>query len=319
MWRVLCRRRAGTTPAGRRQEDHVTTTAVIGSSGQLGRRVVRQLVERGHDVIATSRTAPETPVDGARTALLDVRDPETIRSALAGATSVVIASHGLNPPGWRNGPRHVDDAGVGAIASALAGTDTHVVYLSLIGAAPDHELDFWRAKHAGERHLAAASIPTAVLRASAFMEFHAIEMLGAPLAKGKKSMIIGRGDRVRNLVSAEDVAELVVWAVESRYEGTLDVVGPHDASPGDDVETIAAVLGTEPKAMRIDPRVAKVLAVVPGRLVPNVGRIIDISLFTDAADRPAEPTELPAGAPVPHRGLAEVARTELIDGPRPGS
>jgi nucleoside-diphosphate-sugar epimerase len=145
------------------------------------------------------------------------------------------------------------------------------------------------------------------------MEFHAIEMLGAPLAKGKKAMIIGRGDRVRNLVSAQDVAELVVWAVESRYEGTLDVVGPHDASPNDDVATIAAVLGSEPKAMHIDPRVAKVLAVVPGRLVPNVGRIIDISLFTDAADRPAEPTELPDGAPVPHRSLTEVTRAELVD------
>lgn len=285
--------------------------AVIGSSGLLGTRVVDRLASTGHDVVATSRKQRDEGRDGVRSAVLDVRKPETIRTALADADAVVIASHGLNPPGWGNGPGVVDDRGVSAIADALAGTDTHVTFLSVHDAATDHELEFWRAKRAGEMHLERSGLPTAVLRCSAFMEFHALELLGRPLQKGKKATIIGRGDGVRNMVSVDDVADLVVWASERRYEGRLDVVGPVDATPNEDVETIASLLDVEPKAMRIGPRLARTLAIVPGKVVPNVGRIIEISLHDDARDQARGPAELPDGAPVPTRTLADVVRDHL--------
>lgn len=286
--------------------------AVIGSSGLLGSRVVAQLAANGHEVLATGRKRPDDLPAGVSSAVVDLRRPDTVRTAVDGAEAVVIAAHGLNPPGWRNGPRHVDDRGVAAVADALAGSQTHVTFLSVLDAATDHELDFWRAKRAGEIHLERSGLPVAVLRCSAFMEFHALELLGKPLQKGKKATIIGRGDGVRNMVSVDDVAALVTWTVEQRHVGTLDVVGPVNATPNEDVATIAALLGVEPAAMRIAPPVARALSIVPGKLVPNVGRIIATALHDDARDQPREPVDLPDGAPVPGRTLGDVVRDHLM-------
>ena len=286
--------------------------AVIGSSGLLGMRVVQRLSAKGHEVLAAGRKERTAFPVGARSAVVDLRKPESIRAALQDVDAVVVAAHGLNPPGWRNGPRQVDDRGVAAIAESVGGTDTHVTFLSVLDPSIDHELEFWRAKRKGEIHLERSGVPLAVLRCSAFMELHALELLARPLKNGKKATVIGRGDAARNMVSVDDVAALVVWTVENRYRGRLEVVGPDNATPNEDLATVAEVLGAEPRVMRIGPGFARFLSFIPGKLVPNVGRIIEISLHDDARDQPREPAELPDGAPVPSRTLTEVVRDNLF-------
>ena len=198
-----------------------------------------------------------------------------------------------------------------AIADSIAGTDAHVTFLSVLNPAVDHDLEFWRAKRKGEMHLERSGVPLAVLRCSAFMEFHALELLARPLKNGKKATIIGRGDGVRNMVSVDDVADLVVWTVENRYTGRLEVVGPHNATPNEDVSAVAELLGAAPKVIRISPGFARFLSFIPGKLVPNIGRIIEVALHDDARDQPRKPTDLPDGAPVPSRTLTEVVRDNL--------
>lgn len=285
--------------------------AIMGSSGLLGARVVERLAEKGHEVLAASRKERTDLPVGARPAVVDLRKPASIRAVLRDVDAVVVAAHGLNPPGWRNGPRQVDDRGVAAIADSIAGTDAHVTFLSVLDPSVDHELEFWRAKRKGEMHLERSGVPLAVLRCSAFMEFHALERLARPLKKGKKATIIGRGDGIRNMVSVDDVADLVVWTVENRYTGRLEVVGPHNATPNEDVSAIVELLGAAPKVIRISPGLARFLAFIPGKLAPNIGRIIEISLHDDARDQSRKPAELPDGAPVPSRTLTEVVRDNL--------
>ena len=138
--------------------------AVIGSSGLLGSRVVERLAAKGHEVLAASRMNRTTLPVGARSVIFDLRKPEGMRTVLQDVSGIIIAAHGLTPPGWRNGPRHVDDLGVAAVADSIAGTDIHVTYLSVLNATIDHELEFWRAKRKGEMHLEQCSAPLAVLR-----------------------------------------------------------------------------------------------------------------------------------------------------------
>jgi uncharacterized protein YbjT (DUF2867 family) len=286
--------------------------AVIGSSGLLGTRVVERLTAKGHEVLAASRKERSDLPIGATSAFVDLRKAESIRAVLKDADAVVVAAHGLRPPGWRNGPSQVDDLGVAAVAETVAGTDTHVTFLSVLDPSIDHDLEFWRAKRKGEMHLEQSGVPIAVLRCSAFMEIHALEMLAKPLKNGKRATVIGRGNSVRNMVSVDDVAALVVWTVENRYTGRLEVVGPDNATPNEDIVAIAEVLGAEPRVMRISPGFARFLSLVPGKLVPNVGRIIEISLHHDARNQPRSPTDLPDGAPVPSRTLTEVVRDNLF-------
>jgi uncharacterized protein YbjT (DUF2867 family) len=279
----------------------------------LGTRVVQRLAAKGHDVLAAGRKDRTDLPDGARSAVVDLRNTESIRAALQGVDSLVVAVHGLKPPGWRNGPRQVDDRGVAAIAESLTGTDTHVTFLSVLDSSIDHALEFWRAKRKGELHLERSGVPLAVLRCSAFMELHALEMLARPLRHGKRATIIGRGDCIRNMVSVDDVANLVIWAIENRYTGILDVVGPDNATPNEDLATIAELLGVAPDVMRISPGLARFLALFPGKLVPNIGRIIEIALHDDSRDQPRNAAYFPDGAPVPARTLTEVVRKDLAE------
>src|SRR6478609_2546361 len=66
--------------------------AVIGASGWLGGAVAREAVARGHEVTAIGRDeAKLRAVDGARVAIADVGDPESLRRAVAGSDAVVSA------------------------------------------------------------------------------------------------------------------------------------------------------------------------------------------------------------------------------------
>src|SRR5215211_5792305 len=57
---------------------------VVGASGAIGTRLVPQLIDRGHEVIGTSRSpesAKRVRALGARPVLLDLLDPDAVREA----------------------------------------------------------------------------------------------------------------------------------------------------------------------------------------------------------------------------------------------
>lgn len=70
--------------------------AVIGASGMVGSRVVAELVQRGHDVTAVTRSGTE--VSGATTRKGDLGDAELIRS-LAADNDVLVSATGPSRTG----------------------------------------------------------------------------------------------------------------------------------------------------------------------------------------------------------------------------
>jgi nucleoside-diphosphate-sugar epimerase len=68
---------------------------VIGASGAIGTRLVPQLIDRGHDVIGTSRSprrAERVRALGARPIVLDLRDPRAVRKAVLEAAPDAIVN-----------------------------------------------------------------------------------------------------------------------------------------------------------------------------------------------------------------------------------
>lgn len=99
---------------------------VIGGTGYAGGHIAAEAAGRGHDVVAISRTAPETPVDGVTYVQGDARDLASIGDLLDGADAAVEA---LSPRG------DMTDAVVDVLrelAAKLTGTKTR---LGVVGGA----------------------------------------------------------------------------------------------------------------------------------------------------------------------------------------
>jgi len=64
---------------------------VIGGTGYAGEHIVREAVQRGHEVTSLSRSEPAEPVDGVRYTTGSVLDEATVDSA-AEAADVVVAT-----------------------------------------------------------------------------------------------------------------------------------------------------------------------------------------------------------------------------------
>jgi len=97
--------------------------AVLGATGQTGRHLVAQAVERGHEVTALARTPAPWP--GVRVVQADVSLPETILAAVADA-DVVLSALGVAKS---QNPRILSGG-----ATILASSGRRVVWLGALGA-----------------------------------------------------------------------------------------------------------------------------------------------------------------------------------------
>ncbi len=123
----------------------MSTVVVTGGTGTLGREVVRHLVEDGHDVVVTSRSATPSVWDSARTVQVDYRSPGTLRTAFEGADAIVHCATRVS--GRRGGD--VDLTGRVLDAARHTGCG-NLVYISIVGV-DRIPLRYYRTKIEAER------------------------------------------------------------------------------------------------------------------------------------------------------------------------
>lgn len=186
---------------------------VLGGTGQVGRRVVRELERRGQAVVVA---APGTGVD-ARTgrgldsaleyadALIDVTNPRELEGGPAQAFFETTA-------------RRVQDA------EERAGVGHHVV-LSIVGA--DRADDgYFAAKGAQEQLVRAGSTPHSILRATQFYDF------ARTIAEWntRRDTIRLPAKPVRPVAASDAAAALVDLALGGPLTGALELAGPEEMS-----------------------------------------------------------------------------------------
>ena len=287
---------------------------VIGATGVLGRKVVARLRADGCPVRAMARTpskAADLGVLGAEVVQGDLTDPASLARACAGATAVVAAAHGMIGRG-RNRSEAVDDAGHRAlVAAARASGVDHLVYVSALGASPDHPIDFFRTKHAIEDHVKASGLAWTILRPSAFMEWHAHAFNGKGILQRGRTTLLGRGTKKRNFVAAGDVAALAIRALgDPAMRGRTIEIG----SPGNytDLEVAAlygAAAGVSPRIRHVPPAVLRAASVLLRPVAPGVSRVMRLSALPDSAyDATFDPAPLLAEYPMRLTTLEEFVR-----------
>ncbi|HUB38071.1 MAG TPA: NAD(P)H-binding protein [Streptosporangiaceae bacterium] len=200
--------------------------AIVGGTGTLGRHIVTNLSQRGHEVRVLSRSSQDFPVDLVSGSGLD--------TALEGCIAVVDASNASSA----KRATQVLVSGTGRLLTAeqRAGVGHHVC-ISIVGC-EKVPIGYYRVKTEQEQAVADGPVPFSIVRAT---QFH--ELAAAALAAAGRYRVLPV-PRIRlQTVAAAEVAGVVADVTESETHGRVEVAGPEVATARDLARTWQTVTG----------------------------------------------------------------------------
>ncbi|EJL95208.1 putative nucleoside-diphosphate sugar epimerase [Pseudomonas sp. GM102] len=191
---------------------------VIGGTGLIGSKLVHNLRERGHDVLAA---APSTGVNSITR--------EGLAQAMDGADIVVDVA---NAPSWEDQAvlEFFETSSRNLLAAEAAAGVRHHVALSIVGSERLPENGYFRAKVAQENLIKASGIPYTILRATQFFEF----VGGIAQAATVGEEICLSPALIQPMASDDVVAALTEVTLATPVNGTVEVAGP-EAMPLDEL------------------------------------------------------------------------------------
>ena len=183
---------------------------VVGGTGLIGKGVVKNLCQQGHEVLAASPSSGVNTVTG-----------EGLAQALAGAQVVVDVA---NAPSWEDKAvlEFFETSGRNLLAAEAAAGVGHHVALSVVGTDRLLASGYFRAKMAQENLIKASPIPYTIVRATQFFEF-----VGAIAQTATEGQTVRVPPALMQPIAADDVAAAVAEAALAKpLNGTVEVAGP---------------------------------------------------------------------------------------------
>jgi uncharacterized protein YbjT (DUF2867 family) len=183
---------------------------VIGGTGLIGKKLVNNLRQRGHEVVPASRSSGVDTLTG-----------EGLAEALAGAVVVFDVA---------NSPSFEDKAVLAFFetsgrnlhaAEAAAGVEHHIA-LSVVGTDRLLASGYFRAKMAQENLIKASRIPYTIVRATQFFEF-----VGSIAQSATDGQTVRLPPALMQPIASDDVAAALAHiAVDKPLNGTIELAGP---------------------------------------------------------------------------------------------
>ncbi|WP_206060679.1 SDR family oxidoreductase [Nonomuraea basaltis] len=204
-----------------------------GATGRLGGRVAALLAAAGAEQRLVARNAGRVPpLDRTTAVSADYGDPEAVRQALEGASTVLFVSASESADRVDRHRTFVDaarDAGV-----------THLVYISFYGASPSAAFTLARDHWATEQHIRDSGLPFTFLRDNLYADF-------LPAMAGDDGVIRGPAGQGRvAAVAQDDIAEAAARVLldPGAHEGaTYHLTGPKALTLDEVAATLSEVTG----------------------------------------------------------------------------
>src|SRR2546427_1231870 len=183
---------------------------VIGGTGLIGTKVVKNLRDKGHEVVAASPSKGINSVTG-----------KGLAAALVGAQVVVDVA---NAPSWEDKAvlEFFETSGRNVLAAEAAAGVGHHVALSVVGTDRLLASGYFRAKMAQENLIKASSIPYTILRSTQFFEF--VSAIAQSATDGQTVRLSPA--LVQPVVSDDVAAALADAALAEPLNGTVELAGP---------------------------------------------------------------------------------------------
>src|SRR5216110_2200814 len=252
---------------------------VIGGTGLIGAKVVKNLRDKGHEVVAASPSSGVNTVTG-----------EGLAEALVGARVVVDVA---NSPSFEDKAvlYFFETSGRNLLAAeATAGVGHHVA-LSVVGTDRLLASGYFRAKMAQEKLIKASPIPYTIVRATQFFEF-----VGGIAQSATEGQTVRLPPVLMQPIAADDVAAVMAdAALAEPLNGTVDLAGPEPIRQDELVRQFlnatrdARTVITDPNALYYG------IAVNDQSLTPGDHPRLGPTRFADWLGRKAEPGSVSSG------------------------
>lgn len=218
---------------------------VTGAAGFIGRRLVAELLRRGHRVRCLVRRHADLP-DGAEQVHGDLLEPATLNAALAGIDTAYYLVHSMGAGGGDFAQRDRTAAGNFTSAAAAAGL-RRVIYLGGLGETGDNLSHHLASRLEVGRILQTGRFSTTFLRAAVIIGAGgaSYEMVRA-LVERLPLMITPRWVNTRSQpVAVADVIGYLAGCLENEATagGTFDIGGPEILTYREMMERFAAIEG----------------------------------------------------------------------------
>jgi uncharacterized protein YbjT (DUF2867 family) len=183
---------------------------VIGGSGLIGTKLVNNLRQHGHEVVAASPSSGVNTLTG-----------EGLAEALAGAQVVVDVA---NSPSFEDKAvlEFFETSGRNLLAAEAAAGVEHHIALSVVGTDRLLASGYFRAKMAQENLIKASPVPYTIVRATQFFEF-----VGSIAQSATEGQTVRLPPALMQPIVSDDVAAaLADIAVDEPLNGTVELAGP---------------------------------------------------------------------------------------------
>jgi uncharacterized protein YbjT (DUF2867 family) len=229
------------------------TLLIVGATGTLGRQIARRALDEGYAVrcvVRSSRKAAFLKEWGAEIVPGDLRQPESLKAALAGVTQVIDAATARATDSL--GVKEVDwDGKVNLIQAAVAAKVEKFVFISVLDAEKYRSVPLMEIKYCTEKFLAESGLNYTILRPCGFLQ-GLIGQYAIPILEGQAVWMAGQVAPTA-FMDTQDVAKFAVKALSASGadKKSLPVVGNKAWSGNEIISLCERLSGKEAKVTKV--------------------------------------------------------------------